>query len=127
MKKPTTSSWKKKLDRLVSEYIRIVEPNCVICGSASQPTNGHLFSRRHNSLRWDIRPDGNCHTQCWPCNFKHVRDTVPYFKWYINKFGQERFDELYQEWQGINQMKDNDVIDMVELMKVKLKQLKEEI
>jgi len=118
MKKP---SQKKKLDNLVSAYIRNRDKQCVICGSTNQLTNGHLFSRRHNSLRWDIRPDGNCHTQCWPCNYKHVRDAVPYFNWYIKKFGKRKFDALYKEWNGICQLKDNDIIDMVLQLKVTLK------
>ena len=115
--KPSPKSVKDKLDKLVSEFIRNRDGRCVICGSTDQPTNGHLFSRKHNSLRWDMRPDGNCHQQCWPCNFKHVHDTVPYFQWYIHKFGQERYDELYQEWNGICQYKNNDLIELLKKLK----------
>ena len=95
-----------KLDDIVSKIIRLQEPMCVICGSKDKLGNSHLFSRKNFSLRWDIRPDGNCHTGCWPCNFKHSsRDSYPYTNWYVKKFGQDRFDALHAEWQVVTIVK----------------------
>ena len=84
----------KKLDAVTSKYIRLRDKKCVQCLKTESLTNGHVFSRTSYSTRWDISKDGNCHTQCWGCNFKHGRDNYDYYKWYQDKFGVEKFDEL---------------------------------
>lgn len=95
----------KKLDKIVSKIIVLRDGGCVLCGfdcctekkptpRGSIKTNGHVFSRNSRNTRWDISPDGNCHCQCWACNYRHVTDQYPYFEWYKKKFGQEKFDEL---------------------------------
>lgn len=103
----------KKLDELTSLIVRKNEPVCVVCGSDYKMGNGHVFSRKSYSLRWDLRPDGNCHNQCWRCNYRHVTDQYPYFDWYIKKFGQERFDELRSEFKTISIIKDWQLKEMV--------------
>ena len=89
-----------KLDRIVSEIIRARDGNkCVMCNGKKKLGCGHVFSRRNNSLRWDIREDGNCHAQCWKHNYLHsTRDSYPYYHWYSNKFGVKRLDKLHKEW-----------------------------
>ena len=84
----------KRLDDIVSKYIRERDQACVECGSKENLTNGHVFSRRSYSTRWDISKNGNCHTQCWGCNFRHSKDNYEYFNWYIKRFGIEEFDDL---------------------------------
>jgi hypothetical protein len=84
----------KKLDAVTSKYIRLRDKKCVQCLKTESLTNGHVFSRTSYSTRWDISKDGNCHTQCWGCNFKHGRDNYDYYKWYSNKFSIDKFDEL---------------------------------
>ena len=88
----------KKLDEVVSKYIRLRDKKCVQCGKAEKLSNGHVFSRRAYNTRWDVSEDGNCHTQCWGCNFSHGKDTYDYYRWYVDKFGQDRFDELRREF-----------------------------
>ena len=88
----------KKLDAVVSKYIRLRDKKCVQCGKEENLSNGHVFSRRAYNTRWDISENGNCHTQCWGCNFSHGKDNYDYYKWYINKFSQERFEELRFEF-----------------------------
>jgi hypothetical protein len=96
----------RKLDELVSQITLLREPTCVMCGSKEQLGNGHLFSRRNLALRWDIRIDGNCHTQCWRHNFLHSsRDSQPYYDWFISKFGLDRWRDLHTEWQGVTIVK----------------------
>lgn len=112
MKKLSRKSIIKKLDKAVSDYIIKRDKKCVICSSAKQLTNGHLFSRRHNSLRWDIRRSGNCHAQCWGCNYKHTYNTYPYNRWFIKKFGENRFNELYEEWNKITILKTIELAEM---------------
>ena len=84
----------KRLDDVTSKYIRERDALCVQCKSQENLTNGHVFSRRSYSTRWDISKDGNCHCQCWGCNFRHSKDNYDYFKWYIDRFSNEEFDNL---------------------------------
>jgi len=92
------STLKNKMDSLWAEYIRLKgDDTCVICGNTTQPNCGHVFSRRYTSLRWD---EANCFVQCYPCNFRHTKDTVPYYTWYMDKFGREAFDKLYRRWRS---------------------------
>ena len=88
----------KKLDEVVSKYIRLRDKKCVQCGKEEKLSNGHVFSRRAYNTRWDVSEDGNCHTQCWGCNFSHGKDNYDYYRWYVSKFGQDRFDELRREF-----------------------------
>lgn len=107
----------KRLDEETSRITIARDKVCVVCGSKDQPTDGHLFNRKHHSLKWDVRPDGNNHLQCWPCNYKHVHDTAPYYSWYINKFGLARFDELYAEWEKPADYSNSDLLDLYNKLK----------
>ena len=84
----------KRLDDVTSKYIRERDAKCVQCQTTENLTNGHVFSRRSYSTRWDISKDGNCHTQCWGCNFKHSKDNYDYFKWYVDIFSKDAFENL---------------------------------
>jgi hypothetical protein len=94
-----------KMNKLVSDFVIKRDGKCVVCGSTSKLSCGHVFSRRHLNTKWDVTPDGNCHCQCWSCNFKHTIDTVPYYRWYQQKFGMKKFDELYKRWIQVKPMK----------------------
>lgn len=76
-------------DQVVSLITRKREPACICCGSTENLTNGHLFSRRHHATRWDVTADGNCHTQCWNCNFNHIGNPDPYTFAFVREFGAE--------------------------------------
>ena len=104
----------KKLDKLVSDYIIKRDGRCVICGATSNLNNGHIFSRRNFATRWDMTEDGNCHCQCYPCNFKHKHNTYPYNNWYVKKFGIKKFDKLYQRWNTIHRLKDWQIKELIE-------------
>lgn len=118
MRKPTRKTLVRKLDKLVSEITRARETSCVTCGSKDQLNNSHLFSRRNLSLRWDVRPDGNCHTMCWPCNFLHSsRDSAPYTSWYILEFGIKRWNQLHAEWSKVTKIKDYELQELYDKLK----------
>jgi hypothetical protein len=101
MRKITRKGLIKKLDGLVTKILLLQDKKCVICGSDKQLGTGHIFSRTHLETRWDIEPKGNCHIQCWSCNFRHVRNTYPYNNWFIKKHGEKEFDNLYQRWNKV--------------------------
>ena len=88
----------KRLDTITSLYIRLRDEHCVVCGSPENLTNGHLFSRMSYSSRWDITEDGNCHCQCWGCNFSHEHDSYPFTNWYIKKFSYDKWEELHRRY-----------------------------
>ena len=94
----------KRLDDIVSKYIRLRDGYCVQCGSPDKLTNGHVFSRRHLATRWDISDDGNCHCQCWGCNYKHTKDNYDYYKWYTDRFGKKKFEQLRNRYTQITKM-----------------------
>ncbi len=97
-KKASRKTLVKKLDTLTSQIVRARTPWCVQCGSPNNLTNGHVFSRRHHSTRFDIREDGNCQTQCWGCNYKHSFDNYEYYEWYKQEFGENKFKKLREEY-----------------------------
>ena len=112
-RKPSRKTLVKNLDKAVSIYIRQRDKWCVQCGTSDNLTNGHIFTRKNYSTRFDISNDGNCHCQCWSCNFKHGYDQWDYFKWYIDKFGQEKFDELRRRHKAVQKYKDYDLEELL--------------
>ena len=122
-RKITRKSLIKKLDTIVSKYIRLRDGCCVQCGTTQNLTNGHIFSRRHYSTRWDISEDGNCHTQCWSDNYKHSFDNFDYYKWYREKFGEDRFEELRGEYIKSRKYSNVELEELYEQIKIKYEEL----
>jgi hypothetical protein len=116
-KKISRRSLVKKLDAIVSQYIRARDKKCVVCGSTEKLTNGHLFSRQAYSTRWD---EVNCHCQCWGCNYRHEFDYYPYEQWFKNKYGEERYHELHRQFVTPRKFKDFQLLEMIEEYKEKL-------
>jgi hypothetical protein len=112
MRKPSRKGVVKKLDAVVSKFIIQRDKRCVTCGSADQPNNGHLFTRTAYSTRWDVTPDGNCHQQCWPCNFRHEHDPYPFTNWYIGTFGKEKYDALHRRFVTVHKYSTPQLLDL---------------
>ena len=110
----------KKLDKAVSEYIRGRDGWCVVCGSDYQLGNSHIFTRKNYSTRWDVSDAGNCHAGCWKCNFYHSSvEQWKYFNWYIDKFGQDNFDELYRRHKTVIKFTTYDLEVLLQEIEVK--------
>lgn len=114
MKKLSRKSLITKLDGLVSKIVRERDGACVVCGQVTNLQAGHVFSRRHYATRWDLL---NVHTQCSGCNFRHNGDAVPYYSWFVRKFGQEEFDRLHDKHIQIKQFKDFQLQELLEELK----------
>lgn len=100
MRKISRKGLIKKLDKLTREIILKRDGyRCVTCGSNKSPGWSHVFSRKTYNTRWDMM-NGNC--QCWPCNYKHVRDQYPYFEWFKNNYGERAFKELREEYDHVH-------------------------
>jgi hypothetical protein len=94
MKPKKKQPYIKKLDRLLSLYIRKRDGCCVICGSTQYLNCGHYFSRVFYNVRWDFK---NCNTQCASCNKKHEYNPEPYRRWMVMAYGEETIMELEQK------------------------------
>lgn len=87
-------------DKYFSQYIRIRDHFvCITCGvkgsyRTSPPflQNGHLISKYFFTTRYDER---NCNCQCNKCNIKHEIDYEIYKRAFIDKYGEEVYDEIY--------------------------------
>ena len=119
MRKLTRKGIVKKLDKLVSDYVIQRDKKCVVCKQTYSLGAGHVFSRKAYNTRWDIRENGNVHCQCWPCNFRHVRDQYPYFDWFRTHFGQDRLDELRREFKTTKRYKTYELAELYEELKKK--------
>ena len=100
-----------------SLYIRSKGNRCVVCGSYDNLQCGHIFTCSHLSTRWDLEYDGDCHIQCGGCNLKHENDAYPYYNWYINKFGKDKFDKLHIRHMTIKKYSIPDLEDLLERIK----------
>lgn len=119
-KKPSRKSLVKKLDTVVSLYIRKRDGACVICGAVEQLTNGHLFSRAAYSTRW---LELNCHGSCWGCNYRHEFDFYPYQNWFVKKYGQEVYDDLHRQYRTTKKWHNSDLEALIIEYSEKLKSL----
>lgn len=113
----------KKTDKAFSDYIRKRDNwTCVICGCQDREIlqSGHLFSRQNTSTRWD--PEA-VFCQCSYCNDRHEYDTLPYFTWFIQEFGKEKFQELKKKSWQIKRMYVSDMKDLEKYFREKAKEI----
>jgi len=115
----------KKLDKIVGDYIKLRDSyRCVQCGSVDKPSWGHVFSRRSYSTRWDLE-NGFC--QCWSCNFKHSHDNYEYYKWFQDRFGADKFEDLRKRYISSVKYTNLDLQDLYKEMVKKFKELEDSI
>ena len=131
MKKPKRKTIVKKLDAVFSEYIRrkYADKNgivkCYTCdrkaywkGEGMQA--GHFMSRKSRILRWDER---NIRPQCYSCNC-HFYGRQYIFSINLNKeYGYNISEELLIESKKIVKQSDEDLLNLIELYKQKIKLL----
>ena len=125
-KKIKRSTLVKNLDTVFSIYIRRKDAindiaKCVTCGKEdhwSKLQNGHWASRRHYSTRWDER---NCNVQCSGCNVFRAGEIYLYTKYLCSKYGDNFPEELYKLSQKSVKFTDQDLQDMIQHYKDKLK------
>lgn len=106
MRKPSRKALVRKLDNVFSEFIRKRDKHCVVCGTRENLTCGHLFSRIAYSTRWD---EMNAFGQCMGCNLRHEHDAYPFTKWFIGRFGQDRWDDLHRQYSAIRKFSNQDL------------------
>lgn len=85
---PSIRSLIRIADRVFSIFIRRRDGRCVLCGSTSNLTCGHLIKRGKKRVRWDER---NCNCLCSGCNYRDNFDHDIYVLWWINRYGLEEY------------------------------------
>jgi hypothetical protein len=94
------SKLRDELDRVFSLYIRQKssdkngDAKCVTCGSVKEWRKqhcGHYISRRHLSLRWEIK---NCEVQCVGCNIFNQGAGSSFALFLIKKYGVNHLEWL---------------------------------
>lgn len=105
-KKESVKVLKKRLDDIFSLYIRLKYSDenglvqCYTCGTPKPYKgggmlgiqNGHYWSRKESSTRWD---EDNCRPQCYNCNVRNPSQSLPIYAQKLRKeLGDMRFDML---------------------------------
>lgn len=102
MKKPTTSSLKKKLDKVFSIYIRQRDNGqCYTCPKKDEwkwMQNGHFVPRQYLAVRYDEK---NCHCQCYACNMLYNGQPSAYAEHLKRDYGDDIIRELESKRQQI--------------------------
>ena len=131
-KKTKLSTLEKKLDKIFSQYIRLEQADdkgmciCVSCGVMKHWQDidaGHFYSRRHRSVRWD---EMNVHPECKWDNRFNVDHLHGYFAFMLNRYGEEKMQELTDRKNGTVKYTRLGLESMIEHYTEKVKQLKKE-
>ncbi len=127
--KPTITKLKKKLDALVSEFVRRRGADdqgmskCVSCGRVeawSALQNGHYVSRSHLNTRWDLR---NCHVQCVACNVFKNGNYPAYTLYLLDCYGEKWLQKLVNDGAKIRKWTIQDLQNEIEKFKSLISQL----
>lgn len=101
----------RKLDKIVSEIVRLRDGACFICGTKENLCCGHLFSRVAYSTRWDLN---NVFASCYSCNFRNEFDPYPMMNKVIELRGIEFVDDLHRQYETPVILKDFHLKEMYE-------------
>jgi hypothetical protein len=123
MKQVKRSTLVKNLDAVFSQYIRIKDSineiaTCVTCGKKDHYKKlqcGHFQSRRHYSTRWD---EDNVGVQCYGCNISNQGQQFLFAKY----LGLDKAEEMVLKSKQVVKFTDNDLQDMIQHYKNKLKE-----
>lgn len=99
VKLKSVSYYKKKLDALVSRYVRSSffsgeMGSCYTCGLVRPKLElqcGHFISRQYNATRYDLE---NLRPQCSNCNIWRRGNIAFFADNLLKELGRERFDAL---------------------------------
>ena len=91
MKKNSKRRLIKKIDKLFSEIVRSVG-RCERCGKTTGLQNAHIYSRVHQSLRWDKL---NCLCLCYACHiFWGHRNPMEFYRFVETKRTKQEMNYL---------------------------------
>ena len=127
--KKSLSYYKKKLWKMVSEFVRRLWADrngncrCVTCKVLrhwKEMQAGHFIDGRNNAVLWDLR---GIHPQCMSCNiFKHG-NKVEYFRFMQEEYGDEIIEELRSNSKKAVKITIPEYIEMIKTYTKKLQEL----
>lgn len=124
MRKISRKGLVRKLDAIVKEIVILRDKHCVTCGTTQNLTPGHLFSRVAYSTRWDLN---NVFCQCAAENLRHEYDPYTFTTYFLNKFGQDAYDQLHRQYVTPRKFKDFQLQELYEELSNTLSELKKTI
>lgn len=94
------------------------------CGSTARLGAGHLFTRQSYSTRWDLL---NVHAQCWPCNYRHEFDFYPFQRWFVERYGQDEYDDLHKRFRTVSKITNADLMSIADTLEKIIEQMHGEL
>lgn len=82
---------KQDLTKVLSEYVQMRDPLCIVCKLRPSSQAGHLFHRDMPSVEFDPR---NVWGICAPCNYHHEDHPQPMTDAVFKRLGERAFDDL---------------------------------
>ena len=120
MRKITKRGLIKKLDKLVSQIVRL-RGVCARCGKGAEQITlqcAHIYGRRNLSVRFDQE---NCLALCYACHFHWAHREPILFTEFVQEYlGEERYTSLKHKARSIKKWT---IEEMQELAKVLENQL----
>jgi len=89
-KKPSRKSLTNKLDKLVSEVVRL-KGKCQRCGKRETLQACHIFSRTYRSVRWYLK---NLLCLCAGCHFWAHKNPILFAEFVQSLYTKEGYEEL---------------------------------
>lgn len=125
-KKQTRKALIKKLDEVFSKYIRHKyathgKLQCYTCdkeGEIKEMQNGHFWSRKHFTTRWD---EDNCRPQCVGCNVFKSGNHPAYGMKMLREYGQDKLERLEQKKNELHKVSLEWYHEQIEYYKNKVK------
>ena len=82
---------KRDLTKVLSIYVRMRDPICIVCQQRSSEHGGHLYHRDMPSVEFDPR---NVWGVCAPCNYHHEDHPQPMHDAVLKRLGERAYDDL---------------------------------
>lgn len=120
----TVQDYIKLAQQVFNKYIRLRDKNkdCISCLKPAKKENaGHYFNANNH---WNVRFDeNNVHLQCEHCNTFLSGNLHNYRENLINKIGQQKFDELCEKANKTRHFTIDELKEIIEEYKKKIKNI----
>lgn len=82
---------KQDMTKILSKYVQLRDPICIVCEFNESTQAGHLFHRDMPSVEFDPR---NVWGICGPCNFRHETVPQPMHDAVLLRIGERAYADL---------------------------------
>lgn len=130
------SKARKKAWKAFSRFVRLrdalrttgtkTHANCVTCGRRYKITGrgniqaGHFQGGRSNAILIDEK---GVHAQCYGCNVGKKGNPIPYYKYMLERYGQEVINDIEKRSREVKQIKKYEWKEIEEKYKRKYEEL----